>query len=126
MLDCYSIVRDWYARARGIELPDFEREDGWWEGDQELYLDHFAEAGFRPLTDAEQLQPGDVILMQVQSKRTNHAGIYLGAEPLPERPDLHPLADAMLHHLYGRPSERAVYGGYWRDVTRLVLRHDGK
>jgi len=123
ILDCYSIVRDWYQRARGIELLDFPREDGWWEGEQELYLDHFAEAGFRPLTEAEQLRPGDVILMQVQSKRTNHAAVYLGPESLAERPDLHPLADAMLHHLYGRPSERAVYGGYWRDVTRLVLRH---
>ena len=123
VLDCYAIIRDWYARARGIELPDFEREDGWWEGEQELYLDNFSKAGFRPLAQTEQLQPGDVILMQVQSKRTNHAGIYLGAEPLAERPDLHPMADAMLHHLYGRPSERVVYGGYYRDVTRLMLRY---
>jgi len=125
VLDCYSIVRDWYARERGIELPDFPREDGWWEGEQELYLDHFAEAGFRPLTESEQLQPGDVILMQVQSKRTNHAGVYLGAEPLKEHPDLHPMKDAMLHHLHGRLSERAVYGGYWRDTTRMVLRYIG-
>lgn len=123
VLDCYSIVRDWYQRARGISLPDFAREDGWWEGDQELYLDHFAEAGFRRLDDGETLEPGDVILMQVLSKRTNHAAVYLGAEPLAERPDLYPLADAMLHHLYGRPSSREVYGGYWREITRLVVRH---
>lgn len=124
ILDCYSIIRDWYARERGVVLADFAREDGWWEGDKELYLDHFAEAGFRRLADDEPLQPGDVILMQVLSRRTNHAGIYLGSQPLAERPDLHLLADAMLHHLYGRPSERVVYGGYWRDVTRARLRHE--
>ncbi|VFR43383.1 Phage tail assembly protein [plant metagenome] len=123
VLDCYTLLRDWYARERGIDLPDFVREDRWWEGERELYLDNFAQAGFRPLSDDEVLRPGDVVLMQVHSRRTNHAGIYLGNEPLRERPDLHPLADAMLHHLYGRLAERVVYGGYWRDATRRVLRH---
>ena len=125
VLDCYSIIRDWYSRQRGIELPDFVREDGWWNGEQELYLDQFALAGFRPLTETEALAPGDVILMQHQSARTNHGGIFLGGEALDEAPGLHPVPDAMLHHLYGRPSERVVYGGYWRDITRLRLRYIG-
>ncbi|WP_144630268.1 C40 family peptidase [Bordetella genomosp. 13] len=126
ILDCYTIIQDWYARERGIELPEFERADGWWETEQELYLDHFAEAGFRRLSDAEPLQPGDVILMQVLSKRTNHAGVYLGPRPLAERRDLHPLAGGMLHHLYGRLSERVVYGGYWLECTRARLRYIGR
>ncbi|SAI70466.1 NlpC/P60 family [Bordetella ansorpii] len=125
ILDCYSIIRDWYERERGIELPDFDRADGWWEGEAELYLEHFGQAGFRRLDGDEALVPGDVILMQVLSQRTNHAGVYLGAQPLAERPDLHPLPDAMLHHLYNRPAERVVYGGYWRDVTRARLRYIG-
>jgi hypothetical protein len=29
----------------------------------------------------------------------------------------------MLHHLYGRLSERVVYGGHWQEITRAVLRH---
>jgi len=51
--------------------------------------------------------------MQVQSKNgvPNHAGVYLGD-------------GIMLHHLYGRLSSRDVYGGYWREVTRLTLRHE--
>lgn len=28
--DCYGLVRDWYMQERGIELPDFPREDNWW------------------------------------------------------------------------------------------------
>ena len=32
----------------------------------------------------------------------------------------------MLHHLYGRDSERVVYGGFWRESTRAVLRYQGQ
>jgi len=128
VLDCYSLVRDWYKRERGIELADFARADGWWENGREgdLYMDHYAEAGFRPLAVGEQIAAGDVILMQVRSNRANHAGVFLGAEGLAEAPGLFPVPDAMLHHLYGRHSERVVYGGYWREATRLVLRYEGK
>ncbi|AVG39998.1 C40 family peptidase [Achromobacter insolitus] len=127
VLDCYSLVRDWYARERGIVLRDFHREDGWWnegrEGD--LYMDHYAEAGFRPLCTGEDMEPGDVVLMQIRSDRVNHSGVFIGSTVLKEAPDLFPVPDAMLHHLYGRDSERVVYGGYWREATRLVLRYMG-
>ncbi|MNI72326.1 NlpC/P60 family protein [compost metagenome] len=128
MLDCYSLVRDWYARERGIVLPDFQREDGWWDAGKSanLYMDHYAEAGFRPLASSEQMAPGDVVLMQIRSDRANHSGVFIGAQPLIEAPELFPVPDAMLHHLYGRDSERVVYGGYWREATRLVLRYEGK
>ena len=74
----------------------------------------------------EALGPGDVVLMQVRSDRANHAGVFLGDEPLAEAPGLHLLPDAMLHHLYGRDSERVVYGGFWRESTRAVLRYQGQ
>jgi cell wall-associated NlpC family hydrolase len=125
VLDCYSLVRDWYARERGITLPDFHRDDGWWEAGKsgDLYMDHYAEAGFRPLASSEAIAPGDVVLMQIRSDRANHAGVFIGTQALTEAPDLFPVPDAMLHHLYGRDSERVVYGGYWREATRLVLRY---
>lgn len=106
--DCYALIKDWYQLERGITLPEFTREDGWWEGDQELYLDNYADAGFSPVPESD-LKPGDVILMQIQSKRVNHAAVYLG--------DNH-----MLHHLYGRLSRRDPYGGYWQRNTRLIVR----
>ncbi|RBL82975.1 phage tail protein, partial [Streptomyces cavourensis] len=79
----------------------------------------------RPLASHETMAPGDVVIMQVRSDRANHAGVFIGAEPLAEAPGLFPLPDAMLHHLYGRDSERVVYGGFWREATRVVLRHGG-
>ncbi|WP_434642613.1 C40 family peptidase [Achromobacter piechaudii] len=127
VLDCYSLVRDWYARERGIALPDFHRDDCWWEPGKsgDLYMDHYAEAGFRPLASSEAISPGDVVLMQIRSDRANHAGVFIGTQALTEAPDLFPVPDAMLHHLHGRDSERVVYGGYWREATRLVLRYKG-
>ncbi|SSW68524.1 C40 family peptidase [Achromobacter agilis] len=127
VLDCYSLIRDGYAREMGIVLPNFRRDDGWWEPGRagDLYMDHYAEAGFRPLAAGEDMQFGDVVLMQICSDRVNHSGMFIGARPLREAPDIFPVPDAMLHHLYGRDSERVVYGGYWREATRLVVRYQG-
>ncbi|MDF1625674.1 MAG: C40 family peptidase [Parvibaculaceae bacterium] len=123
VLDCYTLVQDVYQRELGITLPHFDRENGWWEGEQELYLDNFGKAGFREVTDGS-LKPYDVILMQRQSERANHAGVFLGTVELKEAPHIHPVPDAMLHHSYGRLSERVVYGGYWKQITRMVIRYD--
>lgn len=106
--DCYGLVRDWYQQERGIELPDFPREDNWWTRGENLYVRHYAEAGF--YSHADELQPGDVVLMQYRAPEINHAGIYLGDGKL-------------LHHMYGQPSAVIPYGGVWRDRTLLTLRY---
>ncbi|CAM8073824.1 Proteasome lid subunit RPN8/RPN11, contains Jab1/MPN metalloenzyme (JAMM) motif [Atlantibacter hermannii] len=107
--DCYGLVRDWYKQERGIELPDFERADNWWTRGENLYVRHYAEAGF--YSHADELQPGDVILMQYKADEINHAGIYLGD-------------GKMLHHMYGKLSEIVPYGGVWRERTMLTLRYE--
>lgn len=58
------------------------------------------------------IRVGDVIVMQVRAPVPNHAGVYIGD-------------GLMLHHLYNRLSSRDVYGGYWQECTRIVLRHPG-
>ena len=63
------------------------------------------------------------ILMAVRASVANHAGVYLGTSGLAEAPDLHPVPNAMLQHLYGRLSDRVVYGGYWQECTRAIVRH---
>ncbi|KVN92532.1 C40 family peptidase [Burkholderia ubonensis] len=114
-LDCYSLIRDWYRIERSIELPDFERPDGWWDdGRSNLYLDNFSSAGFVDVGQDAELQPGDVLLMQIRSKNgvPNHAGVYLGD-------------GVLLHHMYGRLSGRTVWGGMWAHSLRTTLRYKG-
>lgn len=112
VLDCYSLIRDWYRENRAVELPDFDRAEEWWAKGGNLYIDHFSDAGFSPLGAGEVLAPGDVILMQMRSSVVNHAAIYLGH-------------DVILHHLMNRLSCREIYGGYWAKNTRLVIRYRG-
>ncbi len=122
-LDCYGLIRDFYARELGIELLDFERQDDWWSKSDcgELYLENFDRAGFYQV-DGEP-EYGDVILMQYRSDRTNHGGVYLGDKPLKSQLDLHPIPGALLHHAMPRLSERVLYGGHWRDITRMIVRY---
>lgn len=110
VLDCYTLVRDWYKRALGIELKNYARNDDFWVNGTSLYLDHYAEAGFAKLDPATtELQIGDIILMQIRAKVPNHAAVYIGD-------------GLILQHLYGRLSSRDVYGGMWKEKTTHILR----
>lgn len=106
--DCYTLVQDYYSRELGIQLPDFERKDKFWERGEDLYMEHLEEVGFQLIPAPT--QKGDVILMAIRSEIVNHAAVWLGE------------ADAMLHHPYEHLSERVVYGGYWFDNTRYFAR----
>ena len=106
--DCYTLVQDFYSREMGVDLPDFERQDKFWERGEDLYMDNFREAGFYEIPEPS--QRGDIILMAIRSDIVNHAAIWLGE------------GQVILHHPYGHLSERTVYGGYWAENTRLFIR----
>ncbi|MDE9430591.1 C40 family peptidase [Xenorhabdus bovienii] len=106
--DCYAIVRDWYRLERNIDIPDFERSDGWWERGENLYMKNYADAGFTECSG--ELQIGDVIIMQVQANEPNHAGVYIGD-------------GLMIHHMYGQLSNRIPYSGYWQERAVKILRY---
>lgn len=113
VLDCYTLVQDWYRRQAGIELPDFEREDAWWEpgpNQKNLYREGLLAAGFAEVPLAE-LQPGDGLLMRVMSPDVdNHAAVYLGD-------------GMMLHHLYGQLSRVEWWDHPWQRRTTAAVRH---
>lgn len=109
-LDCYTLIRDYYREQLQIELRDFSRTENWWLRGEDLYRRHFAEAGFRVVPDAD-LRRHDVLLMQLSANVANHGAVYLGD-------------DRILHHPMTRLSGRDVYGGYWKSITVLTLRHE--
>ena len=107
ILDCYALIRDWYKREMGIDLKEYERSDDWWHRGENLYIKHYEDAGFEVAKG--DLQLGDIIIMQIRAPEPNHAAVYIGD-------------GFFLHHLYGRLSSREIYGGYWKEKTRLIVR----
>jgi len=113
--DCYTLFRSYYKGMLGIELPDYLRGDieetispSW-----DMFKANFENAGFRKLERSEPLQTNDVILMNIVGSRTHHASVLLD-----------PKTGKALHNLgEGRLSEIFMYGGYWVERTRAVIRY---
>lgn len=110
VLDCYSIIRDYYLENLGIKIPDFHRDFEWWSKGQNLYVENFAKAGFCEVRP-EDIKTHDVVLFKILSPVVNHGGVYLGNE-------------RFLHHLDRRLSCREALGGYYRKHLVKVLRHE--
>lgn len=116
--DCYSIIRDWYEREWDLKLPEFDREDEWWDKGQNLYLDNFESCGFITLPENSSAEIGDAFLIQIGQTKTkgvcpNHAAIYIGDGKI-------------LHHPRGRLSTEDPYGGMWSRFTIFHLRHNSR
>ncbi|MDI1223013.1 Mov34/MPN/PAD-1 family protein [Acinetobacter sp.] len=124
-MDCYTIVRDFYSRELGINIPDFERLDRWWESAENasLYLDNFGKAGFFEVSD---LQYGDVMLCRVNpTKHVNHAVIWLGDNGAlkSEQSEACVGSSLILHHPYNCKSVREVFGQQWQEQVAITVRH---
>lgn len=128
--DCYGIVRDFYNRELGIDLPDYERQDMWWVKDNSasLYVDNFESAGFIqiPKTTIADLQYGDFLICYWgETLYPNHGLIWLGDKTSftsEETPTC--VGDRLyLHHMYDSISTRTVMGEQRFSTVSHVLRH---
>ena len=109
--DCWSLCRDWYKDELGIELIDWIRPN-----DPEdfiknpMFVDCFAKTGFRELTEEEDLEKGDLLLMSISSSGLNHIGVYLGEQ-------------TVLHHLQNRLSSRDLLDEWLLKCTGKRIRY---
>jgi cell wall-associated NlpC family hydrolase len=110
--DCYALVRAWFWQRRGVRLPDFARDDDWWNEGGDLYRDGFAKAGGVAI-DASEAREGDVVLMQ------------LHGVPVPHHAGVIEAGGLLLHHLPGRLSRREPLGPWRRYVTHWLRYGDG-
>jgi cell wall-associated NlpC family hydrolase len=113
--DCYGLARDFYKEFFEIDLPNWAREDEWWEKGEDgpnFYMKHAHELGFRILDDlpVRDMQLGDCPVMAIQSTVPNHVGVYVGDGKI-------------LHHFYNQLSIATPYKGLWRNATTAILRH---
>ena len=130
LLDCWGACRDWYAREVGLQLPNFERQDLWWEQKDgpSHYEENFEAVGF---VRVEQARRGDLLIFQIPTPgrpcyHPNHAAIYLSDEPALVSESAATLGGSgpfIYHHMPGRPASREVYGWSMANRVRLILRH---
>ncbi|RYC44594.1 phage tail protein [Pectobacterium zantedeschiae] len=110
-MDCYTLFRDAYHLC-GIDLPDFERTNGWWLRGENLYLKNMADNGFKEVSMSK-IQPGDVMIRRAFAETDPcHAMIYLGD-------------NTILHHeLHGRLSRREFLRPAYLRLTHSIWRHE--
>ena len=109
IIDCYSLVRDYFKKELNLELRDYYRADEFWKKGQSLYEDNFMKEGFKKVP-LDEIQKHDVLLIHLEANLPNHAAIYIGDQQV-------------LHHVQGRLSSRDVLGEYYIKNTAFVARH---
>lgn len=114
--DCFTLIRDYYWREFGIDLPNVYRPDEWWLRGQNLYVDYLDRAGFDVIARnpgesyLAHVRPGDGLLFNIGSAVPNHAAIWIGD-------------NRILHHLYGRLSSIDMMGRFYIERLTHVCRH---
>lgn len=110
--DCIATVRDWYRLNTKINFPNMVREWGFWETNQQPFLDNMDKWGFYEVPKQE-IQIGDVLLYRTipGSKSVNHSGIVVNEHSL-------------ITHYAGRLSElRMITESINSSMLALVCRH---
>lgn len=124
LMDCYSLVKDYYQRELGITLNDYERTDAWWENkdSKPLYVDNFKKEGF---VEVDTIQKHDIILCRLgRTEHVNHALVFIGDGTLKSERTDDVIGDSLvLHHPYNRESLREIYGDNWMRRAAIIIRH---
>lgn len=113
VIDCYSLIVDYYKREFGIVLPRLpeNRNTRFWETKppQPLMEEACEKIGLVRV-DGQEPKVGDLFLIQTEGSVANHVAVYIGD-------------DMILHHCENRLSGRTIYGGYWHKHTVRAYRH---
>ena len=109
--DCYRIVRAYYWQNYGIKLDDHPRDYQWWKTDPDMYRTMFKDFGWYEIKESE-LEPGDLIFIQLAGMHESHSGIYIGN-------------NQFIHHMNNQLSCVENYSK-WRDRMCRYLRHKDK
>jgi proteasome lid subunit RPN8/RPN11 len=87
VMDCYSLVRDYYLEKLGIKLPLISYTPNWAHTGSDLYTMNLPKNDFVQVSPP--LQEHDLILMQLRARVPNHIAIYIGDGLMLHHPQAH-------------------------------------
>lgn len=109
ILDCFSLCRDFY-KLYGIYLPNYYREEDFWNHGYSQYLDLYDRHNFTRINNLQDAKFGDMILHNIRSDQPNHASIYVGDGQI-------------LHQPQSRLSVLEEMREFWQKTFFCILRH---
>jgi proteasome lid subunit RPN8/RPN11 len=109
IVDCYSLIRDYYKKELKIILNDYFRSENDFENGNSLYENNFMKEGFVKIP-VDEIKKHDLLFMHLEANLPNHGAIYIGDQQV-------------LHHVGGRLSSRDLLGEYYMKNIAFAARH---
>ena len=112
--DCWSLITDWYEENKNIKinytkytkrpqtLKQFLKNP--------LFVKILPKLGFKELKNKEDIEIGDVLIMESVKDTLGHAALYIGDQTI-------------LHHSWGKLSCREQYDLNYQQATKKVYRY---
>lgn len=108
--DCYEMVRSVYWQQKNIKLPNFPRENDWWNTDRNVIEEYLDKSGFSETTDTP--KEYDVFGMSfVSSQKISHLAVRLDDQTI-------------IHHLESGVS-KIDYSVRYAKFIKKVYRYNG-
>jgi proteasome lid subunit RPN8/RPN11 len=83
--DCWSLITDWFEENKNIKIEYTERPKNFKEFVKNpLFEKTLPKLGFKLRQDNEDIQEGDVLLMENQYKTLSHVALYIGDQTILE------------------------------------------
>lgn len=107
--DCFSLVSEFYLDKFNIKLNNYNRQDGWYKSDPEVFLRNYRREGFGK---SDELKKYNILLLKLIETISfpHHMAIYLGD-------------DTILHHPRDKKSIIEPYSKRYKEATYLILEH---
>tara|TARA_A100001515_G_scaffold117692_1_gene99748 strand:- start:7183 stop:7890 length:708 start_codon:yes stop_codon:yes gene_type:complete len=109
--DCWSLITDWFEENKNIKINYTKRPKTLKEFMKNpLFVKTLPELGFKELEIKENMEIGDVLLMESAKNILGHAALYIGNSTI-------------LHHSLGKLSCREIYDLKYQQATKKVYRY---
>jgi len=109
--DCWSLITDWFQENKNVKINYTKRPQTLKEFIKNpLFVKTLPELGFKELDNKEDIEIGDVLIMESVKDVLGHAALYIGDQTI-------------LHHSLGKLSCREQYDLNYQQATKKVYRY---